>query len=183
MLYAPGTFSGEYRPVGDPLEADLISVHEFGIQTDGEPGAANRALAEFVLDVLDERPELQIVGTQSVARAVQEASDGTLSVHHKIEGQSVNALGGGLGTWGELQKVRQVMEAQGLYKPLLVGQAYHIGRISLQAVQAGIPDFVVPPNLPRLFAPESAQPWTRNRYLWAARELLGAPVLSRQGRL
>jgi hypothetical protein len=183
MLYAPGTFTGEYAPVGDQREADLISVHEFGVETDGAPGEVNLALAWFVLNVLDVRPELQIVGTESVDRALKDVSGGSVSVHHKVEGESADALGGGLGTWGELQKVSQVMEAQGLHRPMLVGQAYHIGRVSLQAVQMGIPDFVVPSKLPATFAPESAQPWTRNRYLWAARELIGVPVLKRQGKL
>jgi hypothetical protein len=183
MLYAPGTFTGNYAPQGDPLEADLISVHEFGVRADGEPSEINLALARFVLAALDERPDLQVVGTQATARALLEVSEGTVSAHHKVVGESADALGGGLGTWGELMKVRQVMEAQGLYRPLLVGQAYHIGRVGLQAIRAGITDFVVPPNSPDGFAPESSQIWTRNRFAWSARELVGAPVLRHQGKL
>lgn len=188
MLYAPGTFSGDYEPVGWPSQAEIISLHEFGSAEDGFPGRVNLLLARFALNFQNGqgyRPP--ILGTRLMDDALRIESDGAIGVDYRVEdvvdGQSSTLLGAGIGTWGEALALEHVMRTEHLVRPLVVAQAWHVGRVCLQVRKAGVTDFIVPDGLPPEFAPGSEQIWTRNKHLWRIREALGVPVLRLTGKL
>lgn len=184
-LYGEGTFTGSYQPVRSTEQPDLISIHEWGIGPGDEPGLITTRLAEMALEVQDSLPfRVDIVGTRAANRAVREVSGGSIEIRpeHVVGGESSDLFGRGLGAKGELEKLRQVMDDEGLELPMLLGHANHIGRVGLQAVHAGIPDFIVPLHLPRGVAPRSSQVWTRHMALYTLRELVGVPMLHLQGK-
>ncbi|HKR82410.1 MAG TPA: hypothetical protein VJR27_05450 [Candidatus Saccharimonadales bacterium] len=86
------------------------------------------------------------------------------------------------GSWGTLLEAMNFMDENNLGRPMQVGQAYHIGRIGMQADRLGMRS-VIPDGLPRNFDRSSAQIWTRSMALWAPREVLGSMVLRKQGKL
>lgn len=60
---------------------------------------------------------------------------------------------------------------------LLVAQAFHVGRVTLQAKKQGMNGLIVPPGLPREFDPNSLQKWTTSQRAWVMRELPGIAFL------
>lgn len=87
-----------------------------------------------------------------------------------IEGEPSTASGAELDTWEVLSQAHTYMKEHGLSKPMLVGQAYHVGRGTRQAKTQGMNNVIVPTGLPREFDPESTQKWTRSRKDWLMRE-------------
>jgi hypothetical protein len=81
--------------------------------------------------------------------------------------------GGELDSWEVLKQSHAFMKENGLSRPLLVAQAFHVGRFTLQARKQGMTGLIVPAGLPREFDPNSLQRWTRNEKEWAKRELPG----------
>ncbi|MFI5212432.1 MAG: hypothetical protein ACHQTE_00535 [Candidatus Saccharimonadales bacterium] len=172
-IYAKGSFSGDYVAHGDSDSADVVIGHAFGIRKDS-PGTVNEALAGFIDDRYSHLP---ILPNRDIARALHTKPEFVL------DGDPSNTTGhSGLGTWGELQQATTFMHQEGLKTAILVGQAFHIGRIDRQAQMFAM-DTVIPEHLPNFFDPESLQWWTRHRSLWIARESLGALVLRHQGKL
>lgn len=177
-IHAPGSFSGEYEPRGDEREADCVLAHEFAVAKQG-PGSVNRELARFVLSKY--AGEYPLLLAHRIADAL-EGLDPYISVAHRFTGESATLTGQHTGSWGELEQAAAYMRAHDLHHPILVAQAFHVGRVALQAEKIGL-DPIVPPGLPRRFDRRSVQPWTRNRALWAIREFPGAYVLKRRGQL
>lgn len=165
---------GRYEAVGNPADADLVIGHSFGTMTDEQ--SVNRALADFIQESADGRP---IVADRTLVDAFPGRDD---DVDHIVEGQITNTVGQGVGSWGTLVEAHDFMERADLHRPLMVGQAFHIGRVVMQARRLGI-DSIVPADLPRQFEPRSEQPWTRSLGLWLPREILGSLVLRKQGKL
>ncbi len=183
-LYAAGTFTGKYQPTAEWATPDIVSLHEFGVLLGGRPGRVMYALARVAVAMRDgSGNSLPIVGTPVAQAAVEAVSDGKFSIaaEHLVDRNSTDFSGRGTGTRGELQKLREVMDAEGKRLPVLVGQAHHIGRIALQAEEALIGDYMVSPDLPTDFEPGSAQPWTRGLASWAMREFVGVPMLHLTG--
>lgn len=169
-MYAKGSFSGAYEPRGDVSSADVVIGHSFGIGEDGQPGATNIALADFI----NERyAQLPVLAHASIAVALD------VKPVKMLEGDLTNARGKGLGTRGELLLARDYMEQEGLHSALLVGQAFHIGRVAWQACMLNM-DISIPEDLPTVFDPRSQQWWTRSQGLWILREALATPVLRYQ---
>lgn len=165
---------GHYEVMGNPDDADVIVGHSFGTLT-GED-SANRAIADFATTIADGRP---IVADRTLVNAFpgQDAD-----VDAIVEGPITNGVGKGVGTWGTLVEAKAFMEHENLKTALMVGQAYHIGRIVMQADKLGISS-IVPAGLPDRFDPTSGQPWTRSLGLWLPREVGGSLVLRIQKRL
>lgn len=179
-LYGEGVFSGEY-PASSGLElmtGQFVIVHEFGAQADsGQIGPVNLALAEFVADHYSYLP---IFASRSVANGLEKVAP-ELVPAGIFDGTSTTTKGAEGGTWAELMIVKeQVTET--MERPIIVGQAFHVGRIALQAQKAGFSP-LLPPNLPTIFDPESTQWWCRNKHAWALRELGGTVMLRRRGQI
>lgn len=170
------TLTGEYASVGNVHEADAIIGASFGA---GEhtPGEVNERLAGFVLDRFD--ATLPLILQQEIASAVEDLGG---SVDKTIEGDPSSLMGGQLGAWEVLTEAQQYMVEHGLRRPILVTQAFLMGRLTVQAVKLGM-DPIIPQGLPTEFDPESIQAWTRNRLLWATREIPGLAYLKLHGKL
>ncbi|MEO6513913.1 MAG: hypothetical protein ABIR37_04485 [Candidatus Saccharimonadales bacterium] len=167
---------GYYETTGNPQDADVVIGHSFGTLTDQT--SANYALAEFIAEHAQGRP---IVADKMLADAF---TPDMPKVNRMVEGEISNTFGKGTGTWGTLLRARAYMEGKGLHHPLMVAQAFHIGRVVMQAQTEKIGmDPIVPANLPRNFDSESKQIWTRSLTLWIPREVFGSFVLRDQGRL
>ena len=164
---------GHYETKGRIEDADVIVGHSFGTLTDEM--SVNRELAEYILDRVDGRP---IVVDRNLADAFPDE-------HHidlVVEGQVSDARGNGVGTWGTLIEAKEFMKTHELSKPLMIAQAYHIGRVAMQAQKLQM-DSIIPEKLPTRFDKQSAQVWTRSRNMWVPREVIGSIVLKSQGKL
>jgi hypothetical protein len=167
VLIAAAT--GYYTELGNPQEADCVIGQSFGAR-EGEPGYINELLAQYIIDKTDSALPRILQG--EIDAALPEQSPATALV---IEGQPSTANGEGLTSWGFLLKAQDFMEENHLHRPLLVAQAFHVGRVTLQAKKQRMDGLIVPPDLPREFDPDSTQKWTTNRYQWAKRELRAIP--------
>ena len=180
-IWAKGSFSGRYEPRGEPGEADSIALIEFAVPQSPESiGAIHKTEVEVLRALFRARSELS--GAPIFANRFSAAYMATTIPELPVQIFQVAASSSfaaeNTGTWGELQ---QVYEA-GYRHPLLIGQAFHIGRVAMQAEKMGL-DPIVPPGLPREFDAHSSQPFTRHWLTWVVGEFVGAPVLRRAGHL
>ena len=177
-LYARGSFSGNYSPQGNVAEADCVIGHEFAYRENGF-GNVNELLAEFIANRFSHLP---LFLNHNIAGAIH-TIDPVITPEAIFSGKSVDyTANSGEGTWGELMQARSLMNEQKFNKPVLVAQAYHVGRIVLQAKLLDM-EPIAPEGLPADFDPESEQIWTRGPIAWAIREALGAPVLRHRKQL
>lgn len=163
---------GRYEVTGSPSEGECVVGHSFGTLT-GE-GSVNRLLADYIDFHAEGRP---IVADRMLADAFDHTA-----IDEVVEGQISNGVGQGVGSWGTLLSAKEFMAREGLNTALMVGQAFHIGRISLQADKLSMVT-VIPAGLPTNFDPESEQRWTRSKSMWVPREVLGSLVLKAQNKL
>jgi hypothetical protein len=169
-----GSAFGHYEPVGHPEDADVIVGHSFG--TSVNKGSVNRELADLILDIADGRP---VVVDRNLADSIPDFS---APLDKVVDGPISNTVGVGVGTWGTLVAAQEFMAERQLVRPMMVAQAFHIGRIAMQAKKLHM-DSIIPANLPTSFDEESDQIWTRSRAMWVPREVLGSFVLKAQGKL
>lgn len=169
------SITGEYNPRRDLEDADCVIGQSFGASDDG-PGKVNIALARYIVDNLD--PDLPKILQIEIAEAMPDINE----VDFIIEGEPSSAIGSELDSWQVLNATSEYMKEEGLNNPILVAQAYHVGRVSMQAATMGM-DVIVPEGLPRQFDPDSNQFWTRSRSAWVARELPGLAILKLTGKL
>lgn len=165
---------GHYETSGNISDADLIVGHSFGTSTDGE--SPNGAIAQYILAKEDGQPII-------VDRTLADAFPKSHLLDVVVEGAVSNAMGSVGGSWGILVKAKEYMDEAELSRPLMVAQAFHIGRVAMQAEKIGMKNIIIPEQLPRMFDEASDQIWTRSRRLWVPREVLGSAVLRGQGRL
>jgi hypothetical protein len=178
MLYAPGSFSGNYIPQGNVADADCVIGNEFAYRKNGY-GNVNIALAEFIASRYIHLPMFL---NRNIAGALGEIMPG-IEPEEIFDGNSAGYIATkGHGTWAELAQARYAMNERRFNRPILVAQAYHVGRVALQAELLEM-EPIVPEGLPRDFDPESEQPWTRGRLRWAIREAAGAPILRHRAQL
>jgi len=166
---------GRYE-AGDSSQADCIIGHSFGTLTSAQ--SVNAALAKTAL-VAGYSADKPLLADYVFAEALPADSPKPQLV---VLGPLSTVLGSGTGTWGTLLSAREYMKYHELTKPLLIAQAFHVGRVAMQATKLGMQP-ILPPNLPRRFEAESAQPWTRSRLFWMPRELGGASILKLTGKL
>ena len=165
---------GHYEAVGNPAYADCVIGHSFGTLT--ERGSVNRALAEYILEHGDDRP---VIADRMLVDAFPNRDE---DVEKVVEGPISNGRGQGVGTWGTLVEAKAYMEREGLKRPLMVAQAYHIGRVVMQSHKLGM-DPIVPSDPPSFFDRDSEQRWTRSLGMWVPREVIGSLVLRAQKKL
>jgi hypothetical protein len=177
-IYARGSFTGNYEPQGNIAEADCVIGNEFAFRTNGF-GSVNEQLARVIADHYIDLP---LLINRNIAGALKELKPNR-EPEEIFTGDSVNFMSDeGEGTWGELLQAKKYMNQRELQKPILIAQAYHVGRVALQAKKLGI-NPVIPEGLPTAFDPESVQRWTHNKFLWAIREAPGVLVLKHKGQL
>ena len=123
-----------YKPSGNVADADCVIGFSFGTSID--PGSVNRQLALRMLSSAQGRP---MIADRTLVNAMP--SGGNQMVH-VIEGEVTNAKTQGVGTWGTLVSARDFMEAHDLSKPIMIAQAYHVGRVVRQAARLSMPSIV-----------------------------------------
>jgi len=165
---------GRYETAGNITDADVIIGHSFGTSTHRD--SPNGALAQFILDHDDGQPIV-------VDRTLADAFPRSTLIDVIVEGAVSNTIGTVGGSWGTLVRAKEYMDTTELSQPLMVAQAFHIGRVAMQAKKIGMNNVIIPEELPEIFDPESEQLWTRSLGLWVPREVLGSFVLRSQGRL
>lgn len=166
--------TGHYAATGNPADADVIVGHSFGTSTNRE--SPNGALARFILNAKVGQPIV-------VDRVLAEAFPNSTSIAVVVDGATSNATGSVGGSWEILAEAKRFMDEKGLRSPLMVAQAFHIGRVAMQATRVGMGNVIVPEDLPAVFDEESRQAWTRSASLWLPREVVGSFVLRSQGKL
>lgn len=163
--------TGKYTKIGNPYEADCVIGQSFGAAEHG-PGYVNELLAKYIVENTTEG--LPLLLQNEIAAALPEDFPKPALI---VEGKPSTAAGDELDTWGVLQQVYAYMKENNLHRPLLVAQAFHIGRVTLQAKTQGMHGLIVPAGLPREFDPNSIQKWTTTQMEWAKREIPGIPIL------
>ncbi|MGB4957267.1 MAG: hypothetical protein WBO49_02370 [Candidatus Saccharimonas sp.] len=166
--------TGHYETAGNSADADVIIGHSFGTSTHRE--SPNGALAQFILDHEDGQP---IVVDRTLADAFPKSTQLDLI----IEGAVSNTTGSVGGSWGILIGAKEFMDQTESVQPLMVAQAFHIGRVAMQAEKIGMHNVIIPEQLPDIFDKESEQFWTRSSSLWIPREVVGSFKLRGQGKL
>lgn len=117
--------TGNYRVIGKPEEADCVIGQSFGAAQRG-PGLVNELLADYVVTQTD--TELPWLLQQEIADALpNEVSKPALT----IKGDPSTKFGSELDSWTVLLRAGEYMRKHDLQRPLLVAQAYHVGRFSL----------------------------------------------------
>jgi hypothetical protein len=168
------SFMPIYETQGFIANADCVIGHSFGTSTGRD--SVNEQLAWSMLWQANGRPKI-------ADRTLVEAMPGGDSrMAHIVEGDVTNIKAQGVGTWGTLVEAHQYMEEEGLSNPIMIAQAYHIGRVVRQAAKLGIAS-IVPKDLPEAFDKNSEQIWTRSAYLWVPFNALGSLLLKRRGEL
>ncbi len=156
------------------LEADSVIGHSFGTSIDAS--SVNAHLASQMLMHADGRP---LIADRTLVNAMP---NGDHYMAHIVEGPVTNIKAQGVGTWGTLVEAHHYLEANDLHHPIMIAQAYHIGRVLRQAAKLGI-DAIVPEDLPANFDKHSDQVWTRNAALWIPFNALGSLLLKKRGQL
>lgn len=165
---------GKYHPAGELGDADIIIGHSFGTSTHRE--SPNGAIARYIQAIEQGQPVL-------VDRTLADAFPRSAQPDVVVEGALSNTMGSVGGSWGILVEAKRYMDEEQLAHPLMVAQAFHIGRVAMQAAKAGMENIIIPEDLPRGFDAESEQRWTRSLGLWVPREVIGSLALKHQGRL
>lgn len=166
--------TGHYNQVGNLADADIIIGHSFGTSTHHE--SPNGALAQFILENENGQPIV-------VDRTLADAFPKSQLIDVVVDGAVSSVTGSTGGSWEILKAAKDYMCTEELECPLLVAQAFHIGRVAMQAEKIGMANIIVPADLPTVFDKESNQVWTRSAGLWVPREVAGSFALRYQGKL
>lgn len=176
-LYKLSGFNGKYEasPPDDLAAADFVLGHEFAAHGHGV-GKINLALAKLIATQYADMP---ICASESIATTLEEIAP-EIVLESVFVGTTADTTASTGGTWKELN---QALDTVGDKRnAIIVGHAYHVGRISLQAKKIGL-NPLLPPGLPTEFDRESGQWWCRSRLAWTLRELPGTLVLRSRNEL
>ena len=181
-----GALTGNY-PVSsreDLARADAIIGFSFGNRERGTEtlyGRVNHELAKHALFLGESGLPMYL--QEEVADAAADRSDADI---HRIEGNPSSVSGGGLDSWAVLKQAFEIARGDGrrIERPIVVAQRYHISRIGLQLAKMTDGDVLplLPPDMPKEFAPDSEQSWTRDYGKWVRREIPGLAALKLLGR-
>ena len=177
--FVSGVF-GNYRFDPSTTRYDCVIANSFG--TSRGPSSVNakiRSVAEAF--ALIHGVHIPLIMDETLSKSYYHYQS---EVDHVVRGPVSDTVGNGVGTWGVLEEARDFMAEHRLSRPLLIGQAYHVNRIAVQARSREIAlEPILMGYMPREFDKKSTQVWTRSLALWVPRELLGALVLKKQGKL
>ena len=176
MRVIESSISGKYQLIGDIHEADCVIGQSFGA-CEHEPGLVNGQLANYIASRAIKN--LPLLLQSEIAESLPDSVRRPALV---INGQPSVSMGGELDTWSVLSQAREYMTENSLNQPLIVAQAYHVGRVALQAMRLDM-EPIVHYGYPRDFDPESTQWWTRNLILWSIREVPGIAYLKLKHKL
>jgi hypothetical protein len=168
--------SGGYEPIGSLIDADCVIGHSFGTST--ATGSVNQQLAVMAAAYTNVARPLIIDRTLELALP-------RLTIAHPAsiyEGPVSDTISSRGGTMAMLLHAKKLMDKYDLKRPLTIAQAFHAGRVALQSKKLGM-EPILPEGLPRDFAPDSGQWWTRSRAMWVPRELAGMIALKMRGEL
>jgi hypothetical protein len=173
-------FTGNYPLLGRVEDADCVIGQSFGMRKNKagefEVDPVNLELAHFAIEKVGiELPTLLQI---EIANGFKQETgqEPTLTIDkHRTEGKYLDC-------WEVLDQAQAYMKEHKLNHPLLLAQAHHIGRFTVQALSHGM-EPVVLPGLTEEFDKKSTQWWTRSLSMWAVRETIGLPVLDKTGRL
>jgi len=172
MIYPRGSFTGNYEPRGNVAEADCVIGNEFAYRETGF-GSVNEQLAEFIAE---RYTNLALFLNKNIAGALNVLRP-DIEPDETFVGEPVNYMGTrGIGTKGELLQAKKFMADRQLERPIIVAQAYHVGRVAIQAKWLGI-NPIISEGLPKDFDSESVQSWTQGPLAWAWRESRANPAL------
>lgn len=179
MLYAKGSFTGHYKHSDAKTinRARYVIGNEYGAPAEGSDGLVNKAIAGYINEHYSDLP---VCASLSVVRALRKINP-KITIIGTFDNTSANTSASTGGTWKELGLAKSFAGEFWEY-PVIVAQAYHVGRVSKQARKIGMHP-VVSLNLPPIFDPNSTQWWCRNSLLWALREIPGALILRMRGEL
>jgi hypothetical protein len=179
--------TGNYRPTGDPGDANCIVALSFGgrQEADGKitPGPINEALGRQALDLAN-KYDLPILAQKEVADVIQEIAGDDDSKSrvclcvskHRNEGEYLDS-------YEVLQQMARYALFKGMQSPIVIAQAYHAPRVARQAKYVCFKNVIVPEGLTRDWDKQSCQPWTRGPLFWVPREILGTLVLKWQKKM
>ena len=178
MSLLRGAVTGQYEAAGPSriAEADCVIAHSFG--TSIFPNSVNGQLgllAAYWANVT----ETPLIADHVLAEALPAHAPKLAAT---TEGEIASATGAGLGTWGTFLAAEEYMAHYNLRNPIIVAQAFHVGRTAVQAVKLDMKP-ILPPGLPRQFDRDSDQKHTRYRGAWIPREIIGAVWLKATGKL
>lgn len=165
---------GKYEVSGKAADADIIVGNSFGTSIHSE--SPNAAIARFILANEQGQPII-------VDRTLASAFPKSTRFDVVVDGAISNTIGSVGGSWGVLVEAKKYMDETALHRPLMAAQAYHVGRVAMQAEKLGMANIIIPDGLPRNFDKQSEQQWTRSLGAWVPREIIGSYVLRGQGRL
>jgi hypothetical protein len=165
---------GKYEISGKPTDADIIVGNSFGTST--HPESSNAAIARFILANEQGQPIV-------VDRTLADAFPQSRLIDVVVDGAVSNNIGTVGGSWGILVEAKRYMDDNELSHPMMAAQAFHVGRVAMQAEKLGMTNVIIPEGLPRNFDLNSEQPWTRSLGAWVPREIIGSFVLRSQNRL
>jgi len=157
-------------------EADCVIAHSFGTST--SPNSVNGRLG-LLAAFWANATRTPLITDHVLAEALPDHAPELAST---TKGEIATATGGGLGTWGTFLAAEEYMAHHYLWNPIIVAQAYHVGRTAAQAVKLDLQP-ILPAGLPRQFDRESEQKWTRSRGAWLRREIFGSAYLKVTGKL
>jgi len=165
---------GKYEASGRAPDADIIVGNSFG--TSVHPESPNAAIARFILANEQGQPIV-------VDRTLADAFPQSRLLDVVVDGPVSNNVGTVGGSWKVLVEAKKYMDENKLSHPMMAAQAFHVGRVAMQAEELGMTNIVIPEALPRNFDPNSDQFWTRSLGAWVPREVIGSFVLRGQRRL
>jgi hypothetical protein len=178
MSLLRGAVMGQYEAAGPSriAEADCVIAHSFGTST--FPNSVNGQLG-LLAAFWANATETPLIADHVLAEALPGHAPELAAT---TEGEIASATGAGLGTWGTFLAAKEYMARHHLWNPIIVAQAYHVGRTAAQAVKLDMKP-ILPAGLPRQFDRESDQKWTRSRGAWIPREIIGSAWLKATGKL
>ena len=167
---ARSSITGKYPTGGAPEKASCVVALSFGNAAGPSgglvPGAANEALAGFIVRNYAEKP---VIAQKEVALAIQDLGRADQLV--KVIGPEVAMKDGYLDTRQVLVEAESSMQDLRLPDAVLVAHPHHVARAASVAEALGM-EIAVPQDLPRVWDHESQQSWTRSPGRWVVRDVL-----------
>jgi hypothetical protein len=163
--------------VGTVAAVNCLALLEFTPNANLRP---NRLLLDFI-SADEQLMSLPAFVSASLKSAAQRRG---IQVIRSFDGTSARGVKENLGTFGELYLLKQYMKTDGHDSVVGITDGHNIGNVKRQADKIGVPNFVIPPDLPHAFDLKALmylQPWTAMWPAWAITARLRQMLLERNG--